>query len=248
MNKQTEFDEQRCKELESEFAEFFEYLNSVDDLEKQSIEQLLDTAINEEEKFLTWKNSRRRLENVRLFHQTGGKRAPIKKAAKLSDFSRSIEVSVDVYLSEISEKSYFEIWECDARDVPQFSLNRISISKVFEHGKLNVRERLRDDVRLQIEAEMKENVISFKLSHKVSFHASAANSLKAFVENKRQVVRQTLQFGWLKEVFALANFAYVLLFLFVFIIKPATAMSPGVVYSEEMILKEECEKRVCIAR
>ena len=248
MNKQTEFDEKSCKELESEFAEIFEYLNSVDDLEKHSIEQLLDTAINEEEKFQVWRNSRRRLENVRLFHRTGGKRAVIKKAAKLSDFSRSIEVSVDVDLSEINEKSYFEIWECDERDVPQFPLQRLSIFKVFENGKLKIQEHLRDDVHLQIEAELKENFISFKLSHKVFFYASAINSIKTFVENKRQVARHALQFGWLKQALALANFAYVLLFLFVFIIKPATAMSPGIGYSEEMILKEECEKRICVAR
>lgn len=141
-----------CEELEREFAEIFGYLHSVSDVGEKSLEELLDTAIDEEEKFLAWRRSSRKLKNVRFFHKKDGKRLPVKKA------------STAIKLENTNETSQFEIWECDRKHNPYFPLYRLLLSKLRGEGEFSANERLRDNYSLKLKAEKQNDTVFLTVS------------------------------------------------------------------------------------
>ncbi|HMS39211.1 MAG TPA: hypothetical protein PKE69_03220 [Pyrinomonadaceae bacterium] len=139
----------------------FDLLNLVDDLQTNSLDDVLEKAIAEGEKFKAWQNSDRDLENIRLFHKIADEYLPI--PIYESFFSGFLGNRVEV---EIVENSQFEIWKCEQGE-RNFPLYRIPFSKVIAEGEFSVNEQLKENYFLKIQAERKENSIcfSYTLSH-----------------------------------------------------------------------------------
>jgi hypothetical protein len=191
LNTTTGFDDlEDSPELEEEIGGFFEYLSLVADTKKHSLSETIDTIIDEEEKFIEWKNSGETLDNIRLFHKVNGELIPIIQQYQIS-YTDSQEDTVEL---EIIEDSQFEIWQCDENRKRRFPLYRVPLSAVYQESKFYKEERLyigdqlRNNFSLKIQARKENSSIFF------TFSVSKLEEETSFVEKISAYWRRNLNF------------------------------------------------------
>jgi hypothetical protein len=176
-----------CEELESEFAELFGFINSVGDSGKHSLDELLDIAIDEGEKFLEWKNSGKTLNKIGLFYKIGDSLVPL---AKSLDFFKTKSLEITDFA--IVEDFQLEVWCLDESENLSCLLVRVSLSEIVKTGKLRRVEQLREDLFLGLNLKMKEGMLSVKLSNP-TFEANYSSKLRESIYSFMRQARRFLK-------------------------------------------------------
>lgn len=160
--KDSEFNADRIDNLipSARRTRIFDLLNLVDDLQTNSLDDVLEKAIDEGNKFLEWKKSKKDLENIQIFQKTGNEFKHISQHERLSA-SQSLEMTIKL---KAQIDSQFEIWECDKSSSRLFPLYRIPFSKIAEGAELLINEPLRKDFLLNIEVKREEKFLFFKIA------------------------------------------------------------------------------------
>ncbi len=183
----------------------FDELRLIGSFKNNSLDSILEKAIAEGAEFKKWKQSGGDLKNIRFFQNTNDKLKPL--AVEKVSASKTLE---DTFECKITENSQFEIWECNKDSSRQFPLYRILFSKIINKNKFIISEQLRKDFTLNIEAERKENSLSFKVSfppfivenkEKVrvpNFISATLNEYYKFKDSSRFFMWEIYKF-WLKE-------------------------------------------------
>jgi len=135
-----------CDKVEAEIFELFGEIRKVASPDRNSLEDAVKRAIGEGRRFKQWQKSARSLDNVRLFQNRVGELLPVGKFPfiKLALFRKKIGGAA-------LDGSQIEIWNCDKNDKPIFPLSRIALPEIAETSPVSVKERLRNDLFLNLE-------------------------------------------------------------------------------------------------
>lgn len=208
--------------METTLKGLFESLKLVGDSDKDSLEDILDNAITQGERFIEWKNSDRPLNNIQIFHKIDGELEPYKPSR--SSFFKSFESAGNF---EIKENSQLEIWECDKIGERYFPLQRIPLSKFCDGEKAFINEELRDRCLLRMKLHRQGSSISFSFT---------IDPLKQEISlDKRTELSVYDRFkNFLQRKIPAASYAYAFCFVLIFF-----SVSINIAYAEEANIAQE---------
>jgi hypothetical protein len=143
------------------FSELSRDIELVGDLKETSVDEIFVREIEYGKKFVQWQKSNRGLDNVQFYYRVGNKRTLVNVTRKTDIRDNNLATSFG-FLAPLD--AYLEIWECDAESndlkfpLYRFSLNKCLLNQ-FQHT-----ERLRDDISINLEAELKDNIFVLRIS------------------------------------------------------------------------------------